>query len=148
MKTKHDQPPCANWQLWVGAEIEGASDLGERTIFVRFLPAGTTGEFLREKTKANRIWFCKEFTDWHRLRKIAEAFDPSKVCIEVMLNRYNSLPSDFRQRFRIYVKVPELHGMKPGDHVCIGLPFQDEAFQVGNGKRVASSDYEKDIRIL
>jgi hypothetical protein len=148
MKPSYDKPPCADWGLWIGAEIEGAADLGERTLFVRFLPAGTTGEYLRERTKAERVWFCKEFTDWHRLRKIAEAFDSAKVCIEVMLNRYNSLPSDFRQRFRIYVKIPELHGMKLGDHVCIGLPFQDEAFQIGNGKTVKASEYKSDIKIL
>ena len=143
-----DKPECADWGLWLGAEIEGHTGLGARTLFIRRLPVAITAEWLVEKSKADRVWFCKEFKDWPRLEAIASKFPSANVCIEIEAPVYRSLPAAFRKDYVIYVKVPSVVGLKAGDHVCVGAAFSDESFMIGTGAKVNPGDYGADTRIL
>lgn len=145
------KPPCANWSVWVGPEVEGSSGLGERTLFIRQLPAewaltiDSDLKQLRKRSNSTRVWFCKEFLNWPMLEAIAAHYEPGNVCIEVEPNCFESLPRRFRQNYRIYVKLDL--PLKPGDHVCVGPAFSDESFEMGHGSKVLPEQYLKDIKI-
>lgn len=139
-------PPCSEWNLWLGEEIEGHSQLGTVTLFVRKIPPGITLKYFEDTAEQGitRIWFCKEFTDWENLIAIAEKF--SHRCLEVTPETLPLIPVAVRQWVRFYLKIPAQ--LWPGDHVCVGPAFADEAFEIGKGKKVTPSEYEKDKFIL
>jgi hypothetical protein len=144
------KPPCADWKLWTGAEIEGTSELGSKTLFIRSLSDFNVvdqkqfAEQLAELSGCKRVWFCKEFRDWKFLENIASHFE--SVCIEALPNNYVNIPKRIRLKYRIYVKVI-MPNLKPGDFICVGEPFMDEAFEIGKGATVKPEDYLKDKRI-
>lgn len=145
-------PECSKWSIWIGKEVEGSSDIGVETLFIRSLST-TVDEFERQadalipamtrRGEITRVWFCKEFTDWKLLRAIAKHF--KTVCMEVSIKQYGNLPRDFQTDFTIYLKVNLL--MKAGDHICVGPPFQDEAFKIGTGVKVTPQQYSNDRKI-
>lgn len=144
-------PPCSEWHVWVGPEIEGTQDVGVRTLFIRSLedfpslrPTDDLSVF-RTNSKCPRVWFCKEFTDWPMLRSLARHFE--SVCIEVEPKAVLGIPADLRRTARIYYKVVLVEPPKDGDMVCIGLPFQDEAFEIGKGAKVKPEDYRRDTKV-
>lgn len=161
MSTK---PPCAEWDIWTGPEIEGTTDLGEKTVFIRRLrQVGITEKtdfsFIPRSMKANRLWLCKEFlhdcmTDetrgWGVVRRLASYFAPQKVCLEVTPATLVTLPADLRKKHRLYLKVilPAEHGLKDDDFVCVGPAYEDAAFVYGQGARVKPEQYLGDIKIL
>ena len=139
-------PPCSEWNLWLGEEIEGHSELGTITLFVRKIPPGITLKFFEDITgqNINRIWFCKEFADWEMLTAIAPMF-PSR-CLEVTLDTLPTIPVAVRHWVRFYLKIPV--ELWRDDHVCVGPAFADESFKIGTGNKVIPLDYERDKFIL
>lgn len=145
-------PPCAAWDVWKGPEIEGYVSKGVQTLFIRSLakfpdikPTDDLS-FLRRNSGCKRVWFCKEFTNWGLLKAIGAHFD--EVCIEVEPKCLLSIPERLRRTARIYLKIVLPVALKTGDHVCVGLPFADESFEIGKGARVAPKDYLRDIKII
>jgi hypothetical protein len=140
------RPECANWKIWTGLEIEGSSEIGETTLFIRELVVTDLEadySFMNRGGSIKRIWFCKEFVDWPFLRVLSKHF--AIVCIEATPKTYENIPKDIRSNFRIYLKVKQ--ELKPGDFICVGPGFMDEAFQIGTGKKVTPEMYQNDIRI-
>lgn len=141
-------PPCADWKVWVGCEVEGSSGLGEKTLFIRQLtvanPLTTDFSFLTKGGTISRVWFCKEFTDWRTLRAIRRLF--SETCVEVTPKTIENVPKDIRNECRLYLKVNV--SLKKGDYVCVGPPFSDESFEMGTGHSVKETDYLKDQKLL
>jgi hypothetical protein len=145
MKAK---PPCAEWSMWLGPEIEGTASRGVQTLFIRSLSAYSglkiTDDLSFLARKANRVWFCKEFTNWVLMQAIAKHFQ--EVCVEVEPKCFENIPLVIRQRARIYLKVAV--PLKPGDHICVGPAFEDESFAIGQGIKVDPKDYYADRRII
>lgn len=139
-------PPCSEWSLWLGEEIEGHSQLGTVTLFVRRIPYSITLDYFKDAAKQGitRVWFCKEFNDWPCLLAIARLF-PYR-CLEATMFSLTAIPESVRSQVRLYLKVPVQ--LRAGDHVCVGPAFADESFEIGTGKKVAPSEYEKDKLIL
>lgn len=145
------KPECAHWRMWVGAEVEGEHDVGVRTLFIRslkdvpgdFSELGTL-QLLREKSQCSRVWFCHEFNHWRTVELATLAFD--QVCIEARYCFAKSIPPRIRGRenVRIYYKVELDVPLRDGDVICVGRPFEDEAFTVGSGKRVTPDLYTND----
>lgn len=146
------KPPCADWGIWLGPEVEGTSEIGEQTLFIRKLSC-TAEEFraqqsdlvpsLTRRGVVRRVWFCKEFTSWPLIRLIAPHF--KTVCLEVSAKGYDNLPRDFRTSYTIYLKLPFM--LKKGDHVCVGADYQDEAFCIGTGAIVSPESYLNDKKV-
>jgi hypothetical protein len=144
-KSNPVNPPCSEWKIWVGPEIEGHTDLGEMTLFIRDCFTIKAHEYLL--MKYSRVWFCKEFItekNYPTMRWVIAG--PRTVCLEVTLDMLDTLPPDIYDDCQLYLKVEAT--LKPGDHVCMGLPFKDEAFLVGEGQRVKPTQYLQDERIL
>ena len=140
-------PPCANWNCWRGPEVEGTEGLGLPTLFIRRLPGVArhlTDDQLTLNGSHKRVWFCKEFTDWKLLRRIAKLFE--SVGVEATPQSYENIPKDIRDKHTIYLKVDVR--LKRGDHVCIGPAFHDEIFVTGKGVSMDPQEYLKDIKIL
>jgi hypothetical protein len=146
------RPPCANWKVWIGQEIEGHLNLGEKTLFIREVPDALSSlpkETLTRNGTIKRVWFCREFITrsaekWKTFRKIAQHFET--VCIEITLNDYEAIPRDLRDKAFLYLKIPL--PLKKGDHVCVGPAFQDESFMVGKGNKISPEQYLNDIKVL
>ena len=130
-------PACATWGLWVGREIEGHSELGRVTLFVRH---GSPSEILKAVDLYERVWFCKEWKGWVIVR--TAILTHKVVCLEATLDTLGTIPEDVRKAARIYLKIPV--DLKRGDHVCVGPAFADEAFEIGCGRRVAPESYGGD----
>jgi hypothetical protein len=140
-------PPCSNWRSWLGLEVEGDRAIGVKTLFVRF---GDVLKLLDANPDVTRVWLCKEYTASHseisltvlcrklRLRSI-------DIAVEVLAQYYREYLY-LRPFVNYYIKydVPDL---KNGDHICVGPAFNDEAFCIGQGKKVTPGDYANDIRI-
>ena len=142
-------PPCSKWQVWSGVEVEGQSQRGEPTLFIRAIPPEWNPLHWQRVTKNKdgslkfkRVWFCAEFTDWEHVR-FAMRTIPT-VCVEVKaIDAWP--PADILKNAVIYLKLPLT--LKPGDHVCVGQPFEDEAFMIGTGQKVGNGDYLQDVFI-
>lgn len=155
------KPPCAEWRIWKGPEVEGTRSVGVSTLFIRSLQdfSGATPtvdwSFLK-KSGCERVWFCKEFyrsepTDdqgnfiaWGLVRAIGKHF--SEICLEVEPKDYCSIPKDIKASATIYLKVLDVE-LKKGDFICVGPAFADEAFQIGTGAKVTPEVYLNDVRI-
>lgn len=134
------KPPCADWHVWVGPEVEGSVDLGKRTLFVRHC------RYWKQYVDASigRVWFCCEFDDWNQVREAIAEF-PGSVCLEVNSRTVERIPKDVMKNVRAYYKLDP--GLKPGDFVCVGPAFSDEAFQLGSGRTVRPENYLADRRL-
>lgn len=143
----NEKPPCAKWKAWLGNEIEGQTHYKELTLFVR---AGDVLTLLDHHTGVNRVWLCKEFLFSHceasltilcrklRLRGVT-------VAVEVPLSQFREY-GYLRPFVNYYIKV-ELNALLPGDHICVGPAFSDEAFLIGTGVKVAPEQYLDDVEI-
>lgn len=142
---KEIPPPCSAWGAWIGGEVEGHTDIGAKTLFIRRLSHSLAYYFSYAHAPHNikRIWFCKEFTDWPKMRSFIPVF-PQRV-LEVGRENYHAVPHDIRDKFQFYFKVPYV--LRPGDHVCVGPAFGDESFVIGTGRTVSPADYLADVRI-
>jgi hypothetical protein len=142
---KGEEPPCANWQVWTGKEIEGFTYINHKTLFVRSLKLVTLDELRADYPKINRIWFCQEMLAEDQ-QAMARALDMwACVCVECFID--DVMIGDIWKRAHIYLKLPfNLTPMK--DHICIGEAFHDEAFQIGTGRKVNPVQYLDDERIM
>jgi hypothetical protein len=137
-------PPCARWNIWIGREIEGTIDIGVWTLFVRFMPRGFSLEnLLQSHPDIKRVWFCKEFRQWEIVREATKLF--KTVCLEVSPSSAPP-PKEVTDVVTCYFKF-DYCLPKPGDFICVGKPFQDEAFRVGTGAKVSPSCYLDDTYI-
>lgn len=129
-----EKPECSKWKIWEGVEIEGTTDLGEKTLFVRANDPRPYWD------NYNRVWFCKEFIDYST---ILEAHDlGKKVCYEVTLQRLPFIPQEVLDKVQVYLKIEA--NLKIGDHICIGTAFKDQAFMIGEGAKVEPHQYAED----
>lgn len=159
-----NEPDCSKWKVWIGNEIEGHTDLGRMTLFVREMPIGETFQSLFRLAKEahsapiTRIWFCEEFFHnpirWGFCYEAVEA-GFVQVCLCFVFPFYSSALEWFIKskpyptaNVQLYLKLlSDLKFLRNGDHVCIGDKFADESFCIGQGKKVSPDDYRKDIRI-
>ena len=149
MTTTDNTPECARWAIWEGPEVEGSTDLGAVTLFVRkglHFPC-----YITEHTK--RIWICKEMLnriDSEIGRDIISALKgvrpDLKWAFEIpysQLEHYRHL----RAFGSLYVKL-DLEGfLENGDTLCVGRPYNDQFFQLSstNINRVIPEDYKNDV---
>jgi hypothetical protein len=154
-----DLPSCEHWQIWVGHEVEGETERGSLTLFIRKnLTQKDLDVFFaqylemcrRENQRFTRIWFTKEFLTWQVFRYAKTIADI--VCLEVEIIEYfpqqkvgRKLPLNLFHGVQLYVKIPLQ--LRRGDHVCIGYAFEDEAFLVGSGRKVSPRDYRDDVKL-
>jgi hypothetical protein len=156
-----NKPPCSEWKIWKGPEIEGTEGVGIATLFIRSLSdfEGLTPEsdfsLFAQKSGCKRVWFCKEFylsepTDtngkfiaWKLIEAIGQHFE--EMCLEVEPQSIQCVPKSIRAKARIYVKVNV--ELKPGDFICVGPAFNDESFKIGTGAKVTPEQYLQDIKI-
>lgn len=140
------KPKCADWNLWIGNEIEGDYDIGHLTLFVR---EATMTEI--EKAIANhditRVWFCKEYikNHMHSAGSLCGRHHKVKFVAEVTYDMLNIVTKRIRRNAVFYLKLPELVRLQNDDYICVGLPYEDEALRLGSGNRVKPEDYEEDI---
>jgi len=146
-------PECSTWKMWTGKEIEGTTDIGEDTLFIRSASNFAIKEILTRSPHIKRIWFCDEYVRHLRFKHVVykflnELLDDSKykICLEVSESSLTYLNSRLYEKAQLYLKVPSV--LKEGDFVCVGKPFEDEAFEIGKGAKVIPQDYSKDIKIL
>lgn len=141
-------PPCKDWNIWVGHEVEGYRAIGMPTVFVRRFVGEANSRNLALKGKNHRIWFCGEFLSFPLFAEhIREALDNfEEVCIEwnLMLGP-KELPADLLARCKIYVTTGV--SLKKGDHVSVGINYDLEFFQVGRGRKTKPADYKEDTFI-
>ncbi len=137
-------PACAFWKVWIGPEIEGQSDLGERTLFIRQATPARIEELISiYGPQVKRVWVCKEFTHWDSVRRLRAVFD--KVVVEVNRHNVGMLPKEVFEGCQLYYKLPV--ELKQGDYVCVGQAFSDESFRIGKGDQVDPAMYRQDIPI-
>ncbi len=137
--------------MWIGREIEGQTDLGVKTLFVRYSPAIEIVQVLEER-QIQRIWFCKEYLRGRSIEQLKstfeileEKFPGIKICIELQLSDYHQFASALRVYGTFYLKMGDnLSLLANGDHVCIGSAFTDESFRIGSGNKVSPDQYLKD----
>lgn len=145
-------PECSKWQIWIGKEIEGTTALGEETLFIRVLDISASDakknpnlrDMLTKKGRIKRVWFCAEYHNWPLLREITKFF--TTTCLEVTPASLGCIPKDVVDTCIVYFKLNVR--LKVGDHICVGPPYQDEAFQIGQGQKVTPEQYAQDIKIV
>ncbi len=137
------KPECSVWNLWLGREIEGYTQVGEMTLFVR---KADEAEILHElkKHKVQRVWFCKEFASMDVIERTLK-LPMLVVAVECTLATLPLISQEVRTKAHLYLKLPV--ELKAGDHICVGHAFEDEAFRLGSGVRVKNKDYSADVRI-
>ena len=134
-------PPCSTWSVWLGPEVEGQTDLGERTLFVRKASLARVEELVAAYSPSvTRVWVCKEFACWSAIRRLKAAF--GKVVIEVDRHTVGAMPKELFDGCQLYYKLPV--ELKQGDYVCVGPAFSDESFRVGRGDQVDPAMYRRD----
>lgn len=147
------KPACASWKIWLGPEIEGNTDRGVITCFVRELPpsVGRWDQLMKMmlEHKVSRWWFCEEFFTtyrdaWNVVNLFASMYPKVCVCLDIF--QRNKMPDRIPDNVTLYYKL-ELRHLRKGDHVCIGPKYADEAFEIGTGAKVTPKEYAQDIRI-
>lgn len=134
-------PPCSSWRVWLGPEIEGQTDLGERTLFIREATPERIEELIKTYSPTvKRVWVCKEFIYWESIRRLKAAF--GKVVLEVSRHTYGAMPKELFDQCQLYYKLPV--ELKQGDYVCVGPAFSDESFRIGKGDQVDPAMYRRD----
>jgi len=131
------KPECHDWGIWEGNEIEGTTDMGVITLFVR------RGDPSKYWDEYQRLWFCKEYQDYDMLLKAKNL--GKIVALEVTPETLLVLPREVRLSVQLYLKIDA--GLKIGDHVCVGTAFKDQAFMIGEGAKVEPWQYSGD-RVL
>jgi hypothetical protein len=155
----NERPLCANWGIWIGQEVEGENSRGLWTLFIRKnLTQRDLDGFFRQYAehcfkhgqKITRIWFTKEFVTWQVFRYAKDI--ANQVALEIEIIEYfpnnkigRKLPFNLFYGVELYVKVPIK--LKRGDHICVGYDFEDEAFRIGDGRKVSPANYRDDIQL-
>jgi len=153
--TTDTRPPCADWALWTGPEVEGRTDLGIETLFVRSVDCL---QGVIDKYKPARVWLCKEYLahikanpgmeDALKLTLTELEKKGTHVCLE--LTYYSSFYWKSYRKFsnvHFYVKMPSLDFLRADDYVCVGKAFHDELFAIGTVPRLSPALYMKDVQL-
>lgn len=144
------EPPCSQWKIWIGNEVEGSIDIGEPTLFIRDLLNRSFSELAAEvkQRKITRVFFTEEFNNWPIIRDSFVHF--LKVCKAHYIQGHCELPPDIAKNARIYWKcliLPETMEIKIGDQICVGHPFREQIFEWGTKYEMTVADYEKDEKL-
>lgn len=139
-------PPCANWNLWIGPEIEGYSQLGVLTLFVR---NASYDDIEYHSRTVDRIWFDTKFDDIsvEFIKKIKTL--NKKIIFDLTLDKYYTLVQQNRFDIldeQLYLRINNI-SLKTGDHIKLGSEFHEEAFEIGTGKKSYPELYYNDIFI-
>ena len=142
-------PDCANWKMWEGPEIEGYTDLNERTLFVR---AAFQTEIVKElsEKKHTRLWLCDEYSKLvnnNFLEVLRKNFTELKIVIGCTYDTYLTLSKFVKENFQLYIQLNNLQ-LKKDDHIKVGNLFYEESFLMGQGKKSNPQLYSNDIKIL
>lgn len=149
-------PACSKWNMWLGKEIEGTSDIGVRTLFVR---KATNDEVLNRpflgSDDLKRVWLCKEFLALRNTKLALFLKKLEKKGVTIAAEVTDSLVSvlsksdlrAIRRHCTVYYKTALTFPLTNKDFICAGSPYSDEAFAVGSGAKVAPKQYAADIRI-
>lgn len=137
-------PPCSQWNIWEGEEIEGFTDLNAPTLFIR---NATRSEIKKYSKSHNRIWLTNEYQKLSK-KNIEFLLSLQKhICIDLTLEKYLKLKrqdrADILDNFQVYVRINDLK-LKSRDHIKIGDLFYEESFLVGSGKTVDTNLYHND----
>lgn len=132
------KPKCANWSLWEGNEVEGNTDKGVKTLFIRKIV--DKKEILSWLNAYDRIWFCEEFQDQDFIKQAIKIHN--NINISLYVNDIDKYTKWNLKNSRVYLKIPIV--LKPKDYICIGKPFEDESFEIGSGFKVKPKDYIND----
>ncbi len=142
-------PPNFNWRIWEGPEIEGKTDLGAKTLFIRDI---TPEEVAQLFPKYDRIFIGSGFVkkgisreDLAWLKSFGK-----KMVFEIHFEDYEQLVKDNRTdiygEHEVYLQINNF-ALKPGDHVKIGNFFQEEIFLCGEGVVTPFAEYLNDVKI-
>ena len=137
---EHPKPPCADWGLWHGPEVEGEIARGVQTLFVR---RGDEMTIRYVAAGFERVWFCHEYDDWEVVRFLVD--EGKSVCLETNFETWPFVPDDIKKRARIYFKTGLV--LKTGDHLAVGEAFSEEQFCVGTGVVSSTNDYLEDVNL-
>lgn len=132
-------PDCSKWNIWEGEEIEGSSDIGVTTIFIRDC---SKEDILNLIPKYTRVWFCETFVNYDLIRLSKTIC--SNINVSVYIEDWNNLPQDIKGSCKIYLKIK---GLKTGDEIGVGEDFHQEFFTVGLGEITDNSVYYLDRKI-
>lgn len=149
---KFKKPPCAKWNMWLGPEIEGTANIGERTLFVRIeLITHQQISKVCKKHGVSRIWFCYEFMLNSTPRACNRMF---KALLKQGYSLAFEVPVDFAPDWAYLSRYGARYfklevDIQRGDHVCVGPAFADEAFALGvnSGAKVSPKEYLKDEEV-
>lgn len=160
-----NQPECAKWNLWRGVEIEGQTDVGVPTLFVRNATKVEIFSALDSGYKLTRVWLCEEFLKGEDLIemccwllafkrglsvavavKIGDVITADTARLKILQKFTSKLDAMKAARFAVYYKL-QLKGVREGDHICVGNAFADEAFRIGDGRKVTPDMYKDDTFI-
>lgn len=149
-----ETPPCKKWAVWLGDEIEGFHDLGEKTIFVRDWESYVSLSDL-DKRKAERIWLCAECIERMidgemlslQINKLCIHY--RKVCLDLpialALRISNILLS--KPRVRCYIRLGDL-ALDSEDSISFGLPYNETYIATDKMRTTTVKDYNEDIKII
>lgn len=152
------KPPCADWKVWIGPEVEGETQRGEPTLFVREATHYKLNDLLLiECPHIKRVWFCEEFVETpiaefvveHVLRTllqvdVALSIETKPDLIESWTTWRKSLPEALRKRISFYFRLRT--DWNEGDHICVGPAYSDSIIKIPPAS-VSPIDYVKDVRI-
>jgi hypothetical protein len=153
---KSKNPPCSQWNVWIGDEVEGTISLGVKTIFVRDLKHSSLEKLKQQFPGINRIWFCDEFRDWVEVEKALNLYESVCVTFEVSKMSYLDfckIPKTILKRVKVYwrstfpVWVIDF-AVNNGSQICLGEPYELLTFSAPYGRRVYGEDYGKDVKVL
>jgi len=137
-------PPCSKWNIWEGDEIEGFTDIGIETLFIR---DANKKEIKKYSKSYSRIWLTNEYQKISKKNVKFLLSLQKHICIDLTLDKYLKLKrkerTDILDNFQIYIRINDLK-LKPRDHIKIGDLFYEESFLVGSGKIVNTNLYHND----
>jgi len=139
----NSNPDCSKWNIWEGLEIEGFTDINEKTLFIR---NASIEDILKYSKNYNRIWFCAEYLiDNFCIYKnfFIELNKTKKVVIAIKSEDYKKYPKYLLDEFQLYIQFNDFN-LKDKDHIKFGVLYEEESFMIGLGKKAKKSLYLQD----
>lgn len=141
--TEKGFPPCSEWRLWEGIEIEGFTDMGVTTLFIRDATKEELDVFIPQY---ERIFVGSGFVKAGispEFMQYLKSFG-KKLCFEIHFEDYVKLHNEGRTdiigEHQVYLQINNF-ALKEGDHVKIGDFFKEEIFLSGTGMRTPFEAY-------
>lgn len=118
--------------MWSGLEVEGRSELGFKTLFVR---DATLDDIAKHAKRFRRVWFTKEFRAWYIVIGMIEG--GWRVALDVPASTIHEIPLFVLKRASIYAKFPtgpaELHDpslLRYANVLAFGEPFSESFYEL------------------